>query len=99
MDAMRVEADRMLVCARVRMSFEGELSGLCAVFDFDFSMTSAVRERRAGVGGRIDSEALVRFREGVYGISSEASKEALIVRFCVYGGLWSEIGRLAGLLL
>jgi hypothetical protein len=41
----------------------------------------------------------VRFREGVYGISSEASKEALIVRFCVYGGLWSEIGRLAGLLL
>lgn len=99
MDAMRVEADRILVCARVRTSFEGELSGLCAVFDFVYPIASAVRERRAGVGGRVNSEALVRFREGVYRIPSEASKEALIIRFCVYEGLWSEIGRLAGLLL
>jgi hypothetical protein len=57
MDAMRVEADRMLVCARVRTSFEGELSGLCAVFDFVFPWPARLEN-----GARVSGDVLTARR-------------------------------------
>jgi hypothetical protein len=47
----------MLVCARVRTSFEGELSGLCAVFDFVFPWPARLEN-----GARVSGDVLTARR-------------------------------------